>query len=317
MLTALGFVFLLGGIYYVWQQQQHMLTQPPGVDPAAFANLEAQVRTLQPRLSQLEQRPTADLKPLEARLAALENKPAPALVAPPDASATVSAAVEPLKQQIDALGKTDQAGQAALGSKVDAAVAKLDAATGQTQDTARQLAARVDALEKKLAQSELQAKQQAAQSAAALRGQQALTALASGKPLGEIPGASPAIARFATAAPPTEADLRQSFPAAAAHAADVSKPAGQTPSLGARMLEHAESLITVREGDKVVVGNSAALTLGGARAKLDAGDLAGAVAVLDGLDPAAAQAMAEWRAQAQALLDARAALNAMTSPVAR
>ncbi len=317
MLTALGFVLLLGGLYYVWQQQQDMMTRPPGVDPAAFANLEGQVRALQPRLTQLEQRPAPDLKPLEARIAALENKPAPAQPAAPDVGAAVSAAVDPLKQQIDAFSKTDQASQAALGSKVDAAVSKLDAATSSTQDAAHQLAARVDALEQKLAQTEQQAKQQAAQSAAALRGQQALTALASGKPLGDIPGAPAAIARFATAAPPTEADLRLSFPAAAARAADVSKPAGQTPSLGARMLEHAESLVTVREGDKVVVGNSAALTLGNAKAKLDAGDLAGAVATLDGLDPAAAQAMAGWQAQAQALLDARAALNAMTAPAAR
>jgi hypothetical protein len=59
------------------------------------------------------------------------------------------------------------------------------------------------------------------------------------------------------------------------------------------------------------VGAPAAVVLGTARDRLEAGDLAGAVAALDGLDGPAAQAMAPWRAHAQSLLDARAALAAM------
>jgi hypothetical protein len=69
--------------------------------------------------------------------------------------------------------------------------------------------------------------------------------------------------------------------------------------------------VTVKQGDKVLVGSPAAEVLGTTQARLDAGDLAGAVHELDRLDPAAAQAMAEWRGQAQALLEARAALAEM------
>jgi len=70
------------------------------------------------------------------------------------------------------------------------------------------------------------------------------------------------------------------------------------------------SLVTVREGDRLILGAPAAVALETARQKLEAGDLAGAVRTLDGLDPAAAAAMAEWRGRAQALLEARAALDA-------
>ncbi len=320
VLAALGFLLLLVGLAYVWQRQEQFLAQPPAVDPAAFAGLEGQARALQTRLAQLEQRAAPDLKPLESRIAALENKPAPPPTAAPpapDVSGAVTAAVAPLTQRMDALAKSDQASQAALAAKVDAAVAKLDAAGNQEQDAARQLATRVDGLEKKLTEAEARATQQAAQAARALRAQQALTALESGKPLGDMPGAPAAVVKFATTKPPTEAELRFAFPAAAARAADASKPAGGNMSIGERMLQHAESLVTVRQGDKVVVGTTAAQILGVAKEKLDAGDLAGAVTALDGLDPSAAQAMAPWRAQAQSLLDARAALTAMTVSASR
>ena len=58
----------------------------------------------------------------------------------------------------------------------------------------------------------------------------------------------------------------------------------------------------------MLVGDPAAGVLERARTALDAGDLAGAVAAVDSLNGAAAQAMAGWLAQARALLDARAAL---------
>jgi hypothetical protein len=74
---------------------------------------------------------------------------------------------------------------------------------------------------------------------------------------------------------------------------------------------HARSLVTVKHGDQVLLGTSASSVLGAAQARLDAGDLAGAVAALDGLDAAAATAMASWRGQAQGLLDARNALAQM------
>ena len=70
-------------------------------------------------------------------------------------------------------------------------------------------------------------------------------------------------------------------------------------------------MTTILSGGAVVlVGSPAAVILGEARLRLDTGDIAGAIAALDALDPGAASAMSPWRAQAQSLLDARAALAA-------
>ena len=77
-----------------------------------------------------------------------------------------------------------------------------------------------------------------------------------------------------------------------------------------RMWQHAQSSVTVKAGNTLVVGDALSSTLAHARQLLDAGDLAGAVAALDGLSGPAAQAMAPWRSQAQSLLDARTALIA-------
>jgi hypothetical protein len=70
-------------------------------------------------------------------------------------------------------------------------------------------------------------------------------------------------------------------------------------------------LVTIRRGNDVLVGAASSVVLGAAQDRLDAGDLAGAVAALDALDPAAATAAAAWKGDAQALLAARAALAAM------
>ena len=138
--------------------------------------------------------------------------------------------------------------------------------------------------------------------------QAAALALAAGQPLGAWTGAPAALARFATAKPPTEGELRADFPAAARRAAEASKPGTPDGSFAQRMWSRVASLVTVRRGDRVLVGAPASTVLDAARERLDAGDLAGAVAALDALDPAAAAAIADWRARAQSLLDARAAL---------
>ncbi len=342
MLVAIGFVLVVAALAYLWQRQETLIAQPPAVDPAAFAGLQADVHALQPRLAQVEQRATADVRPLEARIAALERRPAPPPVdlkpledriaalenkpAPPpvdlkpleeriaalenkpapDVAGAVAAAVTPLDKR---LGTVEQGQQATAKAAQDA--------VAQTQAAVAQLADRVAAMEKQLAAAEQRQAQQARQETLALRAQAALTALEAGKPLGDIPGAPPAVAKFAAAKPPSEAELRLAFPAAAARAIDASAPNNKSLSLGERMLQHAETLITVRKGDKVLVGTTAAETLGQAQAQLDSGDLAGCLATLNGLDPGAAQAMAGWKAQAQALLDARTALNAMTAPASR
>ncbi len=216
-----------------------------------------------------------DLGPIEARLKALEDKPAPAPApaAPPPADAALLSRVNTIADQLDGLGK------------------KL--AEAQTQAEAAQASA------------------QAAQARAtvALTRAAATVALDNGKPLGTIAHAPPALTRFATEAPPTEASLRLSYDAAAQKAQDASVPPTAGKKFGARMLTRIESLVTVSQGDHVLVGPPAATILAAAHERLQAGDLAGAVTALDGLDPAAKAAMAAWTDRAKALLDARAALQ--------
>lgn len=133
-------------------------------------------------------------------------------------------------------------------------------------------------------------------------------ALDEGQPLGQIPGAPPELAQFATAAPPTMAQLREAFAPAAKAAEAASLGDNGQASFWARARARLEGLITISDGDHVVFGPPAAAALNNARLALDNDDLAGAVAALQDLGPGAKDAMAGWLTQAQALLAARAAL---------
>lgn len=138
--------------------------------------------------------------------------------------------------------------------------------------------------------------------------QRAQAALDDGRPLGPIPDAPPALARFADTPPPTLSSLRAAYPAAAHAAREASD--GAEPSTGflAGMWSRVQSLITVEQGNRVLVGSPASRILARARSLLEDGDLPGALGALDQLDPAAKRAMAGWIGQAQALVEARAAL---------
>ncbi len=289
VLAALLFVLLFAAVGWLWLQQQQQQQAGGGAAVTAeLAALQDRVAALDRQVAGLSSRPApapaaaVDLRPLEARVAALEQRPAQPAPAPPQD-------LSPLAQKLDSVA-------------ADAAAAK-----GQEAD----LGGRLAALEQRLSTAEQQADQLGAKAAVAQRIAQAQVALEGGAPLGSIPGAPPALARFAEQSPPTEAALRLTFPDAAAAAEQASRPSVAGKSFGERMWLRARALITVKQGDRVVVGAPAAEVLGQARARLDAGDLAGAVAALDGLDGPAAQAMAGWRAQAQSLLDARAALAQM------
>jgi hypothetical protein len=257
---------------------------PPSADPARIAALESQLKDLTQHMSELQQHPAPPIAPLEARVAALESRK-------PD-----TAASDKLAEQLNSVAAEATAAKAAEAA-MTSQLAELDGRLKQTEQR-----------EGTLAQQAAQASDQAAQ---ARRVAQAQVALEVGEPLGDLPGAQPTLARFAHVKPPTEAALRLSFPAAADAAEAASRPSTEGKTLGERMWLHARSLVTVTQGDKVVVGPPAATILGDAHAKLEAGDLAGALAALDALDPPAAAAMSSWRSQAQALLDARAALAQM------
>jgi hypothetical protein len=143
--------------------------------------------------------------------------------------------------------------------------------------------------------------------------QAAAASLDAGQPLGAVPGAPPALARYADAAPPTQAQLTLSFPDAA-RAAETASVAGVAQgNIWARVRAKLASLITVSEGAHVLVGAPAAGVIAQAQAELDAGDLAGAVAQLRTLSLTTQRAMGPWLNQAQALLDARAALRTLAA----
>ena len=210
--------------------------------------------------------------------------------------------VRALQQRLTALEQRPVAAPAAIATPVD--LRPLEARiTALEQRPAVTAAADLAPLETRIAAAERAARVQAA-----------LTALEDGAQLGVLPGAGPALARFATQAPPTLAALRAAFPAAARAAQAASRPAETATDWVGRLREGLAGLITIRQGDTLLIGSPAAATLAGAQARLDAGDIAGAIAALDGLDPAAAAAIAAWREEAAAVAAARAALAAMARP---
>ncbi len=138
-------------------------------------------------------------------------------------------------------------------------------------------------------------------------------ALDDGQPIGQLANAPPALERFADSPPPTLAALRLGFPDAAHAAAAASVSADGKLSFWSRAVARVESIVTVSDGTRVLIGAPAAGVLAQARVLLDAGDLAGAVRLIDTLSAPTQSAMGAWLVQARALLAARAALTALAS----
>jgi hypothetical protein len=287
LVSVAGFVVLAAGILFLSQKT------PEAQDPARVAALEAQLAATQQRLAQLEGRAPTDLGPVAGRIAAIETSVKALAERPGFDPAALDRRIATLEQR----PAPDVAGQlAAAGRALNA-----------------EFATRLETLDKKFAGDLSQAITAATAAAnaranVANRLRVASQSLESGLPLGDIAGAPPALARFAKTAPPTEPALRLAFPAAAAKAEAASQPSAEGRDFADRMWAKAQTLVTVRKGDQVLVGAPAAVTTAGARVKLDAGDLAGAVAALTPLDSAATAAMAPWINDARALLAARAAL---------
>lgn len=296
-------------------------------DPAAVSRLtglsfgdgDAGIKALDARLARLEQRPAPDIGGLAARLDALEKRVAaqpkpdlgPLLArldalekaaqdrAAPVVTASGTVDLGPLLARLDALEK-----RAADPGKLDAVTARIDALAAR--DPAEALRARLDAIERQLAGVSEKGTVLARLDAAAL-------ALANGRKLGAIPGAPPALTRFANAAPPTEAALRLAFPAAVRAALSVSEPDTRGKPFLDRALARLQDFrfITVREGDHVLIGNALAETLAKAQTMLTAGDLDGAIQAVGPVSGPPGEKLAPWLADAKALAAARAALAAM------
>jgi hypothetical protein len=272
-LTALLAILVIIG--FAWATQIHSSPDMAAPDP---------------RIAQL----TVLINQDEARIAALEAKLNDVASRPPASAA---------RADTSAL----EARLAALEQRPAPAIPDIaGAVAGANAD----LSAKLASLDSKLQQD---MEKEAARTALSSRLQAATVALQLGQKLGDLPGAPPALARYAQTAPPTEASLRQSFAGYAAAAEAASHPALTGQDFADRMLTRIQSLVTIRQGDKVLVGAPAAVALEAAHGKLDSGDLAGAVAALGKLDDAARIAMAPWLQDALALLDARAALVSMAA----
>lgn len=304
LLGIIGFLLLLGVSAWLWTELQdvrHQLAARPetAIDPARIEALEGQLRASQQQIETLtakvQQPPPApppppapvDLAPLEARLAALEQRPLPVPPAPVD--------LGPLEARLATLENRPPPDDSAVRARL------------------AELNTRLEGVGKQLDAAEAQSSQSGARIARAASLQAASLALDAGRPLGELTGASAPLQRYATNPPPTEAALRLSFETAARAAEAATDPAAGATDVGDRIWQRVQSLVTVRRGDHVLVGDPAAVVLAEARRKLVAGDLAGAVAALDRLDAGAAKAMLSWRGEAQALLDARTALASLTT----
>jgi hypothetical protein len=236
----------------------------------------------------------------------------PGQPAPASAAATPPAATEAQQQLADLGGKLDQAlmQEKASLDALSQRLAKLES-DNQAATEAASNKQSIDTLTsrlRKVEQGEGQIAGAKQDAALAVKLSAAQVALSAGEPLGALPGAPPALARFAATPPPTEASLRADFPAVAQAALVASRPEESQKSLFSRALARLEQTITVRRGDHVIVGDPAAGIIAKAQQQLNDDDLQGAVKSLSALNGRAAQAVQAWVAQANALLAARAAL---------
>ncbi len=336
LLYLLGFLVLVGAVGYLF-------LHPPGSDLAATETATTtKLTALASRVAELEQRPVPvapNLVPLESRIAGLEGRLAGLEARPPPpppppvdlgpltakldvGTATLTGRMDTLERRVagaeqmakaDA-DKTDQIG-AQVDAKMGAALGTVDAKLGQANaQIASQLDAKFDA---KLGQSTAALTSQVdaklgtlTDTARRLASLQVVgAALEAGQKLGPMPGAPPALARYADQAPPTEFVLRQSFGPAADAALRASQPVvmEDKPFLD-RLWTRAQQSVSVREGDRVLLGDPVAGVIAKARAALNGGDLAASLTALQALSGPPKAAMADWIGQAQGLLDARAAV---------
>jgi hypothetical protein len=126
-----------------------------------------------------------------------------------------------------------------------------------------------------------------------------------------VPNAPPALAVFADTAPPTMAQLRETFPAAARNAEAAGLSNSGHAGFWAQVKLRLEGMITISNGNRVIFGPPAAAALNRMRAALANDDLAAVISAADTLSPPTQAAMASWLTPARQLLAARQALTAM------
>ncbi len=229
------------------------------------------------------------------------------------AAAAATAATAALSGRIDAAQAADKSARDALAAGLSG---RIDAASAQATKSLADLSGKVGALDSRLAtveQSSGKVAGLAARAGTMAQLQSAQDNLAAGHKLGAIPGAPPALARYADTPPPTDAALRLSFADAAEAARLASQPQNANRPFLGRIWSRVQQAVVVRQGDDVIVGDPAAGVLARAADAMNAGDLPGTVEIVETLQGPARQAMADWLAQAHGLLDARAALSSLVA----
>lgn len=296
---------------------------PPAPADAGAPNpdLAAKLDDLTKQIAALSARQDQQGQALQKASEIAAQKPADLLAAPaPEHQAADPGVAQAQQQLADLGGKLDQAlaQQKTALDALDQRLGKLEQApppppaapaVSPDKDAIDTLNTRVEKLE----QTEGQITGATRDAALAVKLEAAQAALQSGQPLGALPGAPPALARFATTSPPTEAELRAEFPKIAAAARAASRPEDAQTSFFGRALARVEQSVTVRRGDEVIVGDPAAGVLARAQDDVNEGDLKGAIAALSALKGAAASAVQGWVEEATALLEARAALAALAA----
>ncbi|TGD43282.1 hypothetical protein EEB11_10740 [Pseudotabrizicola sediminis] len=301
-----------------------------GISDAPPVATQADLQALAGRIEALESAPAPDSR-LEDRLAALEARSEPEAAPQPDLS-PLTDSLTGLESRIAAI-ESRPAALSGEGVPADlvALVEQLRAEIAEIQSSGASSSADIEALaaqtEERLAQAEAQAASlraeaeataQRAVTAAALSRLQA--ALESGAPfsgaLADLSGTEvpPSLSALAETGVPSRKLLEDGFPAAARAALDASRRA----DMGDGWTERLGSLFQATTGVRSLTpreGTDPDAVLSRAEAAVATGDLAQALAELQGLPPEGLAEMAEWSALAQQRLTALEAVASLSAAV--
>lgn len=292
-------------------------------------NLLERFQVLDERIASLEETParSADLSGLENRLAALEGQGS-------GDTATLQAEVEALRRDvtaeletISALGSggsaESEAARAALAeelAELRSQLAGLPALESSIADLASAQAATAEALaagqasgtsgEGALILAILQLRSALSGSGPFTEELRLLNELAGRQGASEIDTLVAPLAPHAAGGLPSLADLRTSFPEAARRIV-AEGAGGAEEDIWSGVKRSLSRIVTIRPLEPDPADKSAGSLVAQADAALDAGDLAGALAALGQLEGRAADAAADWQAQAALRQEAQDILTSL------
>lgn len=307
---------------------------PAGATAEALAGVETRLDELQAALPADN---SAALSGLSERLATLEAAVSQGGGQDPDTRAALESLntqmarltdrLESLEQDISALRSLAGTPSPELSSRLTTEAQRLDELLSAQSELAKRLAETEDALNAAAAAREAAPGSRETlmllamlQLRDALRGSgpydQPLTMLQN--LAGEDPALTPVIEpleRRASAGLPSLLDLQGSFPDVARRIAAI-EVGEEGEGWSAGVLRRMAEAVNLRPVG-LVEGDAPMAVAARAEVKLNDGDLAGALAELDGLDGAAAEAAAKWRADAEARLAADRAVSTLGALVSQ